>query len=209
VAVIRSQSHYRRARGPMQRSETRLPRRPMWCGARKRDRAPRDGHPCPLHHRRAHTTLFSSTRPAWIIFSAARIDAPPEGSVKPHRRRRIAAMGRRGEMRSPTISQPLSRVIRDVFGPSRVRRKRARLCGERSQRSRSPATRAWRDGALERICGRIRALLLGPFSVFTKSVLAARYLHCHRMVSETGEGYKGETLNMMKICGDTDRSTKK
>ena len=28
------------------------------------------------------------------------------------------------------------------------------------------------------------------------------------MVSETGEGYKGETLNMMKICGDTDRSTK-
>jgi hypothetical protein len=80
-------------------------------------------------------------------------------------------------MRSPTISQPLSHVIRDVFGPSRVRRKRARLCGERSQRGRSPATRAWHDGALERICGRIRARLLGPIGVFTKSVLAARYLH--------------------------------
>lgn len=110
-------------------------------------------------------------------------------------------------MRSPTISQPLSRVIRDVFGPSRVRQKRAYLCGERSQRGRSPASRAWRDGALERICGRIRALLLGPIGVFTKSVLAARYLHHHRMVSETGEGYKGETLNMMNLCGDTDRST--
>jgi hypothetical protein len=80
-------------------------------------------------------------------------------------------------VRSPTISQPLSRVTCDVFGPSRVRRMRANTMRR--------AVAAWPFPSHPRLarssaCADRSVLSCWALEASSCSLIAARYLHHHR-----------------------------